>query len=86
MKEISIIVIMTKITKQFIHLRTVSSYSLCFGANSVSDLVQKAKKEDMPALVISDKNNLFASLEFAMDAVKTLCNQFMLYLKNIFTK
>ena len=55
---------------KFIHLRTVSSYSLCFGASSVADLVAKAKREEMPALAIADKNNLFASLEFAMEAVK----------------
>lgn len=49
----------------FIHLRTHSSYSLAEGAIKVSDLVKLAVDHRMPALAITDTNNLFCALEFS---------------------
>lgn len=56
--------------KNFIHLRTHSSYSLAEGAIKISDLVGSAVKNQMPAIALTDSGNLFASLEFSMEAVK----------------
>jgi DNA polymerase III subunit alpha len=55
-------------TKNFIHLRTHSSYSLLEGAIQVSDLIATCTKNKIPAVAITDKDNLFASLEFSMQA------------------
>lgn len=52
----------------FIHLRVHSAYSLAEGAIPVKDLVKRAKLNDMPAVAITDTNNLFGALEFALAA------------------
>lgn len=52
----------------FIHLRARSAYSLLEGAMPVKQLVALAKKHEMPALALTDNNNLFGSLEFSMAA------------------
>ncbi|MBU6339663.1 MAG: DNA polymerase III subunit alpha [Rickettsiales bacterium] len=49
----------------FIQLRTHTTYSLCKGAIKIPDLVGKAVQLKMPALGISDCENLFAALEFS---------------------
>ncbi|HEU4838943.1 MAG TPA: DNA polymerase III subunit alpha [Micavibrio sp.] len=53
----------------FIHLRVHSAYSLAEGAIRVKDLVKKAKLNDMPAVAVTDTNNLFGALEFATAAI-----------------
>jgi DNA polymerase-3 subunit alpha len=50
---------------QFIHLRTHSAYSLAEGALPVKKLVKLAAKLEMPALAITDRNNLFGALDFS---------------------
>ncbi len=55
---------------EFIHLRTQSSYSLLASSIKIPSLVQLAKKNGMNAVGLSDKSNLFASLEFAMESKK----------------
>ncbi len=50
---------------RFIHLRNHSAYSLLEGAIQVKDLVKLAVKAGMPAVALSDTNNLFAALEFS---------------------
>lgn len=55
----------------FIHLRVHSAYSLAEGAIRIKDLVKKAKLNDMPAVAVTDTNNLFGALEFAMAAVES---------------
>lgn len=57
--------------KNFIHLRNISSYSLCNGAIKISDLIILAKKYHMPAIGLADINNLFGSLEFSIAASKS---------------
>lgn len=71
MSEITQLINKSLETKQnFVHLRTYSSYSLLEGAITVQNLVAKALSENMPALAITDRHNLFASLEFSKEAVK----------------
>ncbi|NDE90372.1 MAG: DNA polymerase III subunit alpha [Alphaproteobacteria bacterium] len=54
----------------FIHLRTHSAYSLLEGAIKVKDVVKLAKAHNMPAVAITDTNNMFGALEFALEAVE----------------
>ena len=53
---------------KFIHLRTHSAYSLLEGALPVKTLTQTAMAARMPALAVTDRNNLFGALEFAETA------------------
>ena len=49
----------------FVHLHVHSDYSLLDGAGRVSDYIARAMKFNMPALAITDRNNLFGALEFS---------------------
>jgi DNA polymerase III subunit alpha len=49
----------------FIHLRVHTAYSLSAGAIKVKELVGLCKKNNMPAVAITDSGNLFGALEFA---------------------
>jgi DNA polymerase-3 subunit alpha len=49
----------------FVHLHVHSSYSLREGALSISTLTKLALADRMPALAITDSNNLFGALEFS---------------------
>ena len=49
----------------FIHLRVHSAYSLLEGALPIKTLVKLAKGQAMPALALTDSNNLFGALEFS---------------------
>ena len=51
----------------FIHLRTLSSYSLSESALKINDLIKLAKKNNMPAIAITDNNNMFGVFEFALE-------------------
>ena len=55
---------------KFIHLRCHSSYSLSEGAIKVDELIELARKNEMPAVGVTDSGNLFCALEFSMAAVK----------------
>lgn len=54
----------------FIHLRMRSPYSLLRGAMRIGDALKLCKKYQMPALAITDHDNLFGSLEFSEYAMK----------------
>jgi DNA polymerase-3 subunit alpha len=54
----------------FIHLKVRSAYSLTEGANKVEAVVALAKANAMPAVAVTDRNNLFGALEFAQYASK----------------
>lgn len=54
----------------FIHLRTHSSYSLLEGAMTVKKMPDLCLKNKMPALGITDTNNLFGALEFSQNLSK----------------
>ena len=54
----------------FVHLKVRSAYSLTEGANKVDKVVALAKAHDMPAVAVTDRNNLFGALEFSQYASK----------------
>jgi DNA polymerase III subunit alpha len=49
----------------FVHLKVHSAYSLLEGALQISALAKLAEKADMPAIGLTDTNNLFGALEFS---------------------
>jgi DNA polymerase-3 subunit alpha len=53
---------------RFIHLRTHTEHSLLEGAIPVKKLVELAAKAGMPAVAVTDTNNLFCALEFSSHA------------------
>ena len=53
---------------RFIHLRTHTEYSLLEGALRLKKLPDLCKKHDMPAIAVTDSNNLFSALEFSVSA------------------
>ena len=53
---------------KFIHLRVHTEYSLLEGAVKVKGLADLCHNFDMPAMAITDTNNLFAALEFSVTA------------------
>jgi len=55
-------------TTSFVHLRLQSSYSLLQSALKIEQIVAIAKKYKMPAVALTDRNNLFAMLEFSLAA------------------
>ena len=55
--------------KPFIHLRCLSSYSLSESTLKIKKLVNLAKKNNMPALSITDNNNMFGVFEFAQECI-----------------
>ncbi|MEM9250222.1 MAG: DNA polymerase III subunit alpha, partial [Pseudomonadota bacterium] len=55
---------------RFIHLRLHSEYSLLEGAIRLKKLPAMAAKMTMPAVAVTDTNNMFAALEFAEGASK----------------
>ncbi len=54
----------------FVHLHVHSSYSLREGAMPVAKLTRLALADAMPALAITDSNNLFGALEFSEKLAK----------------
>ncbi len=52
----------------FVHLKVRSAYSLTEGANKVDKIVALAKENAMPAVAVTDRNNLFGALEFSQYA------------------
>jgi DNA polymerase-3 subunit alpha len=54
----------------FVHLHVHSAYSLAEGAIQIKSLVKKCRSYDMPAVAVTDTNNLFGAMEFAMEASK----------------
>ncbi len=57
-------------SENFVHLHVHSAYSLAEGAIKVKDLVKMCGHAKMPAVAITDTNNLFGAMEFALEASK----------------
>ncbi len=57
--------------QNFIHLHVHSAYSLAEGAIKVKDLVKRCVSNRMPAVAITDTNNMFGAMEFALEAVQS---------------
>jgi DNA polymerase-3 subunit alpha len=55
----------------FVHLHVHSAYSLREGALTIETLAKLAKADEMPALAITDTNNLFGALEFSEKLAKS---------------
>lgn len=56
-------------TPRFIHLRVHTEYSLLEGAVRLKKLPGICAAMDMPAVAVTDSNNLFAALEFSVSAL-----------------
>ena len=53
----------------FIHLRVHSNFSLAEGMLSIDYLSEFCKKNNQPAIAITDTSNMFGVLEFSMNMV-----------------
>ena len=53
---------------RYVHLRTHTEHSLLEGAVPVKRLVDLCKAQAMPAVAVTDTNNMFAALEFSQTA------------------
>ncbi|MEM8774782.1 MAG: DNA polymerase III subunit alpha [Pseudomonadota bacterium] len=53
---------------RFIHLRLHSEYSLLEGAIRLKKLPELCRGADMPAVAVTDTNNMFSALEFSVSA------------------
>ena len=51
-------------TQEFVHLRVHSEYSLSDGMVRIKPLVNACVEQNMPAVTVSDRNNLFALVKF----------------------
>ncbi|MCC7303527.1 MAG: DNA polymerase III subunit alpha [Bacteroidia bacterium] len=54
----------------FSHLHVHTQYSLLDGAAGISELIRKAKEDNMPAVAITDHGNMFGVFEFVAQAGK----------------
>ena len=59
---------------KYVHLHTHSHYSFLQALPKVGELVKEAKKQDMPALGITDAGNLHGAIEFYKSAHKAGMN------------
>lgn len=50
---------------QFVHLRVHTAYSLSEGAIHVKDLIKQCVGHKLPAVAVTDTNNMFGALEFS---------------------
>jgi DNA polymerase-3 subunit alpha len=48
----------------FVHLHVHSHYSLLDGLAKIDDLIEKAKRNKMPALALTDHGNMYGAIEF----------------------
>jgi len=55
---------------KFSHLHNHTQFSLLDGASNVSRLFEKAAKDEMPAMAITDHGNMFGVFEFVSEAWK----------------
>ncbi len=53
-----------KNSPSFVHLRCHSEYSIVDGIVRIDDYVQQARADNMPALALTDLNNLFGAIKF----------------------
>ena len=60
---------MSTATSHYIHLRNRSAYSLSRGAIKINKLLDFCLQDNMPAIAISDFDNLFGAMEFSLSAI-----------------
>ena len=51
-------------TKQFVHLHVLSHYSIMNGCNTVPQLVDRAIKDRMKGMALTDTGNMYGIMEF----------------------
>ena len=56
--------------QQFIHLHVHSAYSLAEGAIKVKDLIKTCKNNHIPAVAVTDTNNMYGAMELCSEALK----------------
>ena len=56
--------------KTFVHLRQYSNYSLLESSFKINEIINLCKKYQMPAISLTDKQNLFGAFEFSLEAQK----------------
>tara|TARA_Y100000590_G_scaffold63691_2_gene68338 strand:+ start:580 stop:3984 length:3405 start_codon:yes stop_codon:yes gene_type:complete len=56
--------------KTFIHLRQYSNYSLLESSLRINEIISLSKENNMPAIALTDKQNLFGAFEFSIEAQK----------------
>ncbi len=56
-------------TPKFVHLRLHTEYSLLEGAIRLKKIPSLCEKAGMPAVAVTDTNNMFAALEFSVSAL-----------------
>jgi len=59
-----------KSSPKFIHLRNYTQYSLSKGAIKINELIELCLKNNIPAISITDFNNLFGCMEFSIQCLK----------------
>lgn len=61
----------TEQTALFVHLSAHSSYSLLQGMPNLKGLAKEATKLGMPAIAVTDTNNMFGAMEFSTKTLET---------------
>ena len=56
----------------FVHLNTKSDYSLSEGALTIEKIADLCSENNMPAIAVTDTNNLFGALEFS-ETISSIC-------------
>ena len=54
----------------FSHLHCHSSYSILQAKNDIPDIIAKAKKDNMPAVALTDTGNMYGAYKFVREAIK----------------
>lgn len=60
----------TELNSRFIHLHTHSHYSLLDGLSKIPDMVEKAKKNGMNAIALTDHGNMYGAIELYKECQK----------------
>ena len=54
----------------FVHLRQFSNYSLLESSFKINEIISLCKENKMPAISLTDKQNMFGAFEFSLEAQK----------------
>ena len=54
----------------FVHLRQFSNYSLLESSFKINEIISLCKENKMPAISLTDKQNMFGAFEFSLEAIR----------------